>query len=149
MPLLLEEVNDERDFDEIIPMLYAAFGEPYNPLRRWFIPVHTTVKDAIEASKQRQIKSWKEHSGIHWLKVTDSDTSKIIGAAEWEIREKIDNPGEAQQPINASWHIEGSEEKEFAGKLLTSLKGFMKKRMTRPHIGMCFFLLFGLDLRLV
>lgn len=135
MPLSLEEVNDERDFDEITPMLYAAFGEPYNSLRRWFIPVRTTVENAIEASKGRQIKSWTQHPGIHWLKVTDSDTGKIIGAAEWEIRDKIDSPSEVQQPINAYWHIEGSEEKEFAGRLLTSLKGFMKERMTRPHVG--------------
>lgn len=146
MPLILEEIKDEQDFDEIMPMLYAAFGTPYNSLRRWFIPVHTTVAAAIEASKERQIKSWKQHPGIiHWLKVTDSDTGKIVGAAEWEIREKIDTPVSApgeeaaqQQPINAYWHIEGSEEKEFAGRLLTSLKGFMKERMTRPHIGLYF-----------
>lgn len=135
MPLVLEEVKDERDFDEIIPMLYAAFGEPYNSLRRWFIPVHTTVEAAIEASKERTVKSWKQHQGIHWIKVTDTDSGKIIGAGEWEIREKIDTPNEPQQPINAYWHIEGSDEKAFAGKLLTSLKGFMNERMSRPHLG--------------
>ncbi|CAJ2509239.1 Uu.00g142650.m01.CDS01 [Anthostomella pinea] len=134
MPLKLEEVRDEQDFDQISPMLYAAFGQPYNSLRRWFMPVHTTVEAAIEASKQRAIKNWKAHENLHWVKVTDPESGQIIGAAEWEIREQVDNTNEPQQPINARWHIEGSEEKEFTGKLLTSLKGFMKERMTRPHL---------------
>ncbi|KAI1078354.1 acyl-CoA N-acyltransferase [Whalleya microplaca] len=134
MPLLLEEVRNEQDFDQILPVLYAAFGEPYNALRQWFIPVHTSVEAAIEASKARMVKNWKAHDNLHWIKVTDSESGKIVGAAEWEIRQKVDTPGEAQKPINASWHTEGSEEKEFAGKLITSLKGFMKDRMTRPHL---------------
>ncbi|KAI1770989.1 hypothetical protein F4818DRAFT_454902 [Hypoxylon cercidicola] len=134
MPLVLEEVKDEKDFDEILPVLYAAFGEPYNSLRRWFIPVHTTVDAAIEDAKARHIKSWKQHAGIHWVKVTDTDSGKIVGAAEWEIREQVSPPDEPQKPINAYWHIEGSEEKAFAEKLLMNLKGFMKERMTRSHI---------------
>ncbi|KAL7622779.1 hypothetical protein AAE478_006458 [Parahypoxylon ruwenzoriense] len=134
MPLRLEEVKNEQDFGEILPVLYAAFGEPYNSLRKWFIPVHTTVEAAIEDAKGRNVKSWKEHTNIHWLKVTDTDSGKIVGAAEWEIRHTIDSPHEPQKPINAYWHIEGSEEKLFAEKLLINLKGFMKERMTRPHV---------------
>ncbi|KAI0410705.1 hypothetical protein F5X98DRAFT_381504 [Xylaria grammica] len=134
MPYLIEEVKDAKDFDEILPMLYVAFGEPYNSLRRWFMPVHTTVEAAIEASKQRTLKHWNHSDHLHWLKVTDSETGKIVGAAEWDIREQIENPGEPQKPIEAHWHIEGTDEKAFAGKLLTSLKGFMKERMTRPHL---------------
>lgn len=136
MPLLLQEVTDERDFDEILPMLFAAFGEPYNSLRRWFFPIHTTTEAAVEASKQRHIQAWREHPDLHWVKVTDTDSGKIIGAAEWEIRPEVDPDGRPQVPINAYWHTEGSVEKEFAEKLLTSLKSFMKERMTRPHLGM-------------
>ncbi|KAI1371396.1 hypothetical protein F4677DRAFT_450513 [Hypoxylon crocopeplum] len=134
MPLLLEEVKDEKDFNEVLPVLYAAFGEPYNSLRKWFIPVHTTVEAAIEDAKGRNIKNWKQHDGIHWLKVTDTDSGKVIGAAEWEIREKVSPSDEPQKPINAYWHTEGSEEKAFAEKLLVQLKGFMKERMARPHL---------------
>lgn len=135
MPFTLEEVKDEKDFDEILPVLFAAFGEPYNSLRKWFIPVHTTVEAAIEDSKMRNIKSWKQHDGIHWVKAVDTESGKIVGAAEWEIRQEVSD--EPLKPINASWHIEGSEEKVFAEKLLIQLKGFMKERMTRPHIGRC------------
>ncbi|KAI1415340.1 hypothetical protein F5Y13DRAFT_8128 [Hypoxylon sp. FL1857] len=134
MPLLLQVVEDERDFDEILPVLYAAFGEPYNSLRRWFIPVHTTVEAAIEDAKGRMVKGWKQHEGIHWVKVTDTDSGAIVGAAEWEIRSTVSPANEPQAPINAYWHIEGSEEKAFAEKLFVNLKGFMKERMARPHI---------------
>ncbi|KAI2622458.1 hypothetical protein GGR54DRAFT_64694 [Hypoxylon sp. NC1633] len=132
MPFILEEVKDEKDFDEILPVLFAAFEEPYNSLRRWFIPVHTTVEAAIEGSKERNVKSWKQHAGIHWVKVIDTESGKVVGAAEWEIRQEVSN--EPLKPINAYWHIDGSEEKVFAERLLMHLKGFMKERMTRPHI---------------
>ncbi|KAF2657387.1 hypothetical protein K491DRAFT_714424 [Lophiostoma macrostomum CBS 122681] len=134
MTLKLEEVTTDKDFDEILPVLYAAFGEPYNALRQWFIPVHTDVDDAIEAAKVRTSKKWKEHDNIHWIKVTDTDSGMIIGAAEWEIRESIPKADGDDKPINAYWHTEGTEEKEFAGTLITQLKGFMKDRMTRPHL---------------
>ncbi|KAI0536261.1 hypothetical protein GGR58DRAFT_475765 [Xylaria digitata] len=134
MPYLLQEVTDPKDFGELLFMLHAAFEEPYNPLRKWFMLVHTTVEAMIETTKQRTVKHWNQLDILHWFKVTDTETGKIVGAAEWEIRERIDNPGEAQKPIEAHWHLDGSEEKVFAGKLVTSLKGFMKERMTRPHI---------------
>ncbi|KAI0852433.1 hypothetical protein F5Y00DRAFT_258839 [Daldinia vernicosa] len=134
MPLLLQEVKDEKDFDEILPVLYAAFGEPYNSLRKWFIPVHTTVKAAVEDAKARYIKSWKQHAGIHWVKVTDDNSGSIVGAAKWEVCERVSPSNKPQKPIDAYWHIEGTEEKAFAGQLITSLKGFMKDRMARPHI---------------
>ncbi|KAI0911321.1 hypothetical protein F4823DRAFT_316450 [Ustulina deusta] len=134
MPYLLQEVTDPKDFGEILFMLHTAFEEPYNPLHKWFMPVHTTVEAMIEAAKQKTVKHWNQLDTLHWFKVTDTETGKIVGAAEWEIRERIDNPGEAQKPIEAHWHPEGSEEKVFAGKLVTSLKGFMKERMTRPHV---------------
>ncbi|KAI1175952.1 hypothetical protein F4777DRAFT_295622 [Nemania sp. FL0916] len=133
MPYLLQEVKDVEDFGEILAMLHAAFEQPYNPLHRWFMPVYTTTKDMIEATKQKTIKHWSESDTTHWLKVTSTETGMIVGAAEWEIREHIDGVGEPQRPIEARAHPEGSEERVFAGKLVTSLKGFMKERMTRPH----------------
>lgn len=135
MPLFLGEVKDAKDFDEILLVLYADFGEPYNSLRRWFIPVHTTVEAAIEDAKAQYMKSWKQHGSIHWVKVTDNDSGNIVGAAEWEIRERVSPSDEPRKLIDAYWHIEGTEEKAFAGKLATSLEGFMKDRMARPHIG--------------
>ncbi|KAI0400015.1 hypothetical protein F4802DRAFT_620397 [Xylaria palmicola] len=134
MPYLLQEVKDPGDFDEILAMLHAAFEEPYNPLHHWFMPVYTTTKATIEVTKQRIVKYWSHDDNIYWFKVTDTETGKIVGVAEWAIRERIDRPGEAQKPIEAQWHPEGSDERIFTGKLVISLKCFMKERMTQPHV---------------
>ncbi|GAP90615.1 putative GNAT family acetyltransferase [Rosellinia necatrix] len=134
MPYLLQEVKDEGDFDEMLGMLHTAFEEPYNPLHHWFMPVYTTTEDTIQATKQRIVKHWSSDDNLFWLKVIDTETGKIVGVAEWAIRESITHPGEPQKPIEAQWHPEGSDERIFTGKLVTSLKGFMKERMTRPHV---------------
>ncbi|KAJ8131210.1 hypothetical protein O1611_g2414 [Lasiodiplodia mahajangana] len=134
MPYQLEEVTNPEDFGEILVMFHAAFEEPYNPLHKWFMPVHATVEAMIEATKQKTVTNWKQYDTIRWFKATGTETGKIVGAAEWEIRERIENSGGTQKPIEARWHLEGSGEKVFAGKLVTSLKGFMKERMTRPHV---------------
>ena len=43
---------------------------------------------------------------------------------------------EVPEPIDADWHLEGSEERAFASKLMMQFKRFMQERMTTPHIGM-------------
>ncbi|KAI1305446.1 hypothetical protein F5Y03DRAFT_355902 [Xylaria venustula] len=132
MSYLLEEVKDPDDFGEIIPMLHDGFQEPHNPLHRWFMPLLITVEATVENKIQKTVKHSQLYH-VHWLKVTHVETGEIVGAAEWEIREHVDNRGEPQEAIDASWFPQGSEERIFAGKLVTSLKSFMKKRMTRPH----------------
>ncbi|KAF2107289.1 hypothetical protein BDV96DRAFT_653881 [Lophiotrema nucula] len=119
MAFALEEVREERDYDEIVPVLYAAFGHPYNSLRKWFIPVHTTTEAALEDFKGRLLKSWKQKPDLYWIKVTDTETGRIVGAAEWEVRKTIEEPRSEPEPLNAYWHTEGSEEKQFAEKMLT------------------------------
>lgn len=133
MSLVLEVVKDEKDFDEILPLLHVSFSDPPSPFRRWFMPIHTTLEAAIEDARDRSIDKWKRNETIHWIKVTDTDSGKIIGAALWEIQNEIrERP---QVPTNAYWHKEGSEEKAFAEKLLTELNTFTVKRMSRPHVG--------------
>jgi GNAT superfamily N-acetyltransferase len=135
MPFELKEVTDDKDFNEILPLLYAAFSEPYNSLLKWFVPIHTTFGEAIEDFKGRIMRSWKASPQLHWIKVTDTDTGKIIGAAEWEVRDTVEKPQGLTPPVNPYWHLESSEEKEFASRLFTGMKGFMKDRITRPHVG--------------
>jgi hypothetical protein len=135
MALKLEVVTEERDFDDIASLLWAAFGHPYNSLRQWFIPVHTTVEAALEDFKGRLLKHWNHNDDLHWIKVTDTQSGHMIGAAEWEVRKTIEQPSGEQKPLNCYWHTEGSEEKQFCDQMLTQFKTFMKARMDRPHIG--------------
>jgi hypothetical protein len=135
MPLKLEIVEDASDFDSIIPMLYVAYGSPYNSLRPFYIPIHTTLEDALESFKQRNLKKWKEREQRQWIKVTDTDTGEMIGAGCWDVREEVEKVDRKEMEVDAFWHKEGSEERVFASRLMTQLKGFMKQRMARPHLG--------------
>ncbi|KAI0388589.1 hypothetical protein F5Y17DRAFT_195013 [Xylariaceae sp. FL0594] len=136
MPLQLETVTEERDFDEILPMLHEAFEQPHNALHPWFMPIHTTVEGALADTKERTIKRWNQGANTCWLKVTDTDSGRIVGAAEWATRnqDQVASYRDPQKPIDAYWHIEGSEERVFAGRLLTLLSRFVKDRMARPHL---------------
>ncbi|KAF2733242.1 acyl-CoA N-acyltransferase [Polyplosphaeria fusca] len=117
MALTLEEVKADGDFDEIVSVLYAAFGHPHKSLRQ-----RPTVEE-LEADPD-----------LYWIKVTDTKTGRMAGAAEWEVRKTIEKPSGEPKPLNAYWHTEGSGEKQFAEQMLTQFKTFMKARMGRPHL---------------
>lgn len=137
MALKLYEVENENEFDGILNMLYKGFGDPYDALRQWFIPSYQYKDEAatIEAFKKRTVDAWKDNPNNRWVKVLDIDTGEVIGAAEWTIRANLEPTADVPEPIDADWHQEGSEERDFASKLMSQLKGFMETRMTRPHIG--------------
>ncbi|KAI1144356.1 hypothetical protein F5Y05DRAFT_25111 [Hypoxylon sp. FL0543] len=134
MPLIVEEVEDEKDFDEIFTLLYAAFGEPYNSWRRFFVPtVCDTLEAAIEYTKVRNIEWWKHTTGTHWVKVVDTDPGKIVGTAKLIIRQTGWPPRNPPKRM-AYWHIEGSEEKAFTERLMMEMLRFLAEEVTGPHI---------------
>ncbi|KAF2472387.1 uncharacterized protein BDR25DRAFT_220877 [Lindgomyces ingoldianus] len=129
MPLSLTVVKEAPEFSDIWPVLFEAYQKPYNPFFKHFNPIHTTEQAALQASKERHIKQWYDDLKCHWIKITDTDTEDVIGAACWLIH---DQPALDEVPglINAYWHEEGSVEKRFAEKLIgEGLGGFITKRM--------------------
>ncbi|KAF2740755.1 hypothetical protein EJ04DRAFT_548281 [Polyplosphaeria fusca] len=134
MPFQLSEVTSVSDFDLIMPVLFRSFHQPYNTLSKFFNPIHTTPEAAIEASKERQISLWKSNPACHWLKVTETDSAQIVGAASWFVNVAVKPPSAEKKPFQAKWHIEGSDEKAFAEKLIGGLIEFGAARMTRPHL---------------
>jgi hypothetical protein len=134
MSLKLQVVASEDEFDDIWPMHFQAFHNPYNTFSKFFNPIHTTLDAAIEASKARHIKMWKGSANCYWIKVTEANTSEVLGAACW-IHDNDPPQNPHVQPVNATWHIDGSDEKAFAEKLIGGLKSFLAERMTRPHFG--------------
>lgn len=139
MNIQISEVTLEADFDEIWPVHFEAFRNPYNAFSKFFNPIHTTLDAAIEVSKVRHIKMWRENSSCHWIKATEIQSGKILGTACWEFNLEGNAPSEEKKPFNAHWHIEGSDEKLFAEKLIGGLKGFIAQRITCPHLGTCRF----------
>ncbi|KAF2790301.1 hypothetical protein K505DRAFT_311616 [Melanomma pulvis-pyrius CBS 109.77] len=92
------------------------------------------MEAAIDASKARHIKMWRENEGCHWVKVTEMDSGKVVGAACWNFNLEQQAMAAKKVPFNAYWHIEGSDEKAFAEKLIGGLRGFVSERVRIPNI---------------
>ncbi|KAF1959460.1 hypothetical protein CC80DRAFT_440970 [Byssothecium circinans] len=136
MELRLSEVTSEEEFDAIWPVDFKAFHNPHNTFSKFFNPIHTTLDEAINVSKERHIRMWKVNPACHWIKVMDVESRSVLGAACWGINigEHAPKPNAEKKAFNAGWHIEGSEEKLFAEKLIGGLMEFIAERVARPHI---------------
>jgi hypothetical protein len=138
MVLTVEEVRNGAEFDAIWPMHFQAFQNPYNSYSKFFNPVHTTLDAAIEVSKARHIAMWEANPASHWIKVTDQETKHVIGAALWELNQLGYTAGDIERfktSFKASQHVEGSEEKLFAEKLIRGLRSTVMETIKGPHMG--------------
>jgi hypothetical protein len=136
MPLIISEVDHEKDFDKICFMDHDAWKVPYNPQLKHFRVDIADRDAAIATSIAKKTKSFREHNPKRFmLKVVDTDTDDIIGYAEWELNDK---PDPSAQKTIVTWYPEGSDEKEFAERFINGLWGFLGKRVTRPHMGRYF-----------
>lgn len=138
MAFKLEEVTSAADFDAIWPVHFQAFRNPYNAFSKFFNPVHTTLDAAIDISKARHVKMWEASPACHWIKVTETETNQVVGAACWDIMEKGYADGDAKkfrESFTASQHIEGSDEKLWAEKLIGGLRGAVMENVREGHVG--------------
>ena len=136
MPLQVSLITSPTDFDQICPMDYDAWRTPGNPQLKHFRPVLPTREEEIAYTKDRDTKRLREADpNSFMIKVWDDETNEIIGWAVWVI-----NDPEAQVEDGkavASWHPEGSEQKEFAEIFINGLWKFLGERVTRKHLGKC------------
>lgn len=131
MPITISIINDEADFHEVSPMVLDAWQKPYNPQLKHFRPVLSTREAAIAHSTQRSIERLRaQDPKMFMIKATDSDTNEIVGYAQWYV-----NDGPAGERTEATWHPEGSDEREFAERFINGLWDFIGRRVTRPHMG--------------
>ncbi|KAF1970881.1 hypothetical protein BU23DRAFT_570360 [Bimuria novae-zelandiae CBS 107.79] len=132
MTITISLITSEADFEEISPMVLDGWHSPYNPQLKHFRPVLPTRADAISYSSQRDVAKLREHDPKRFmLKAVDSATNAIIGFAQWYVNDKPDPYGERTV---ATWHPEGSDEREFAERFINGLWAFIGKRVTRPHM---------------
>ncbi|KAH8731871.1 hypothetical protein GQ44DRAFT_698130 [Phaeosphaeriaceae sp. PMI808] len=133
MPLVLSQVTDPLDFHEIMPMDYDAWLSPYNPQLKHFRPQLPTREEAIAYAIDRNTQKLQKNNPNAWMiKVTDTETNEIIGFAMWVLNEM--NEEEGAKTV-ATWHPEGTEEREFAECFINGLWGFLAERVTRKHMG--------------
>ena len=133
MPLTVDLVTSENDLDRICEVDYDGWHTPYNPQLKHFRPITTSREEYITWNRKR---NWiHPDNPKHFLvKCTETDTDTIIGFAVWTVN---DGAEENSAPTKALWHVEGSDDREFAERFINGLWGFLGKRVTRPHMGEC------------
>ncbi len=139
MPLTLKECNDFGTFSSIVDCEWKGYYNPYHTFMQVLFPVFGATTEAraaaIQESKERQ---WQWHTGdptSHWLYVEDSETSQVIGGAQWHVHET--NPWAERRPkLEAYWWPEG-ECKKFVEEMLEQVYGPRMVKMRRPHTCEC------------
>ncbi|KAI9881207.1 MAG: hypothetical protein M1830_007185 [Pleopsidium flavum] len=142
MPLELQEVTSDSEFDEIIPLQWLSYESPFNGFFILFCPTRGSGDNAransIQESKERQIQWFHADSSSRWIKVVDTDTGMAVGAALWHIHES--NPfSKPPPPLTAYWWPEG-DGRRFVDMALGQWMTPRVERMRRPHLllEMCF-----------
>jgi hypothetical protein len=138
MPLKLSLVTSPSDIPRISEIDYDGWHTPYNPQLKHFRPILATRDDYIAWSVKRQ---WLDPANPKYflVKCTDTDKDVIVGYSKWEVNEGSDAKGEVETS-KVTWHVEGSEEREFAQRFVDGLEGFVGERVRGPHMGESFVL---------
>ncbi|KAJ8065484.1 hypothetical protein OCU04_006165 [Sclerotinia nivalis] len=69
----------------------------------------------------------------HWIQAIDTDTGRIIGAANWLLYKESPYTGEVKEPIVAVWWPEG-EGRMYASNYLRQVEAHKERDYNRPHV---------------
>ncbi|KAH7071328.1 hypothetical protein BKA63DRAFT_568465 [Paraphoma chrysanthemicola] len=131
MPLSLSQVTDPTDFQSIMPMDHDAWRTPYNPQLKHFRPNLPTRDERIAYAAAKNAKMLEANDpNLFFIKVTDTDTDEVIGFAIWAVNQMEGG----DEGTKATWHPEGSEEREFAECFIDGLWLFIAERVQRKHM---------------
>ncbi|KAL8897669.1 MAG: hypothetical protein Q9207_007099 [Kuettlingeria erythrocarpa] len=138
MALNLVEVVSDDEFAELIECEWISYETPYNGFFQLYCPTIGTGQHArqesMKESTERQLAWHKQDPTSKWLKVVDTESGKILGAAQWNVF--LENPypqGIAQEHTHAFWWPEG-EGRKFASTALEQWYTPRGERMNKPHI---------------
>ena len=132
MTFSVSAVKNENEFDELCPMAYDAWKEPYNPQLKHFQPTIENRDEAIAEMKSRYVGRMRERPDSKWwVKVVDLTTNTPVGLACWSVEEATDT----NNTTVASWHPEGSVERRFAERFINGLHAFLNARLRGSYLG--------------
>lgn len=124
------------DAPQLAPLDYDSWLTPYNPQLKHFRPSFSSRDDAIAwfiASRtplyEAQARGDPDPKTF-FVKCYEPATGEIAGYAVWHV-----NDGEEGGKTVASWHPEGSEEREFAERFVDGLWGFIGERVRGARMG--------------
>jgi len=136
MPLLVEEVNLEKDYDELFQCQWAAWTNPRQAVWELMSPISgsgpSAEAEAIKAGRDRQLFITNADPSNRWVKVTDTDTGKIVAGALWTMY--TTNPYRAPlEKLDAFWWPAGSDLKELVNSMYQQLQAYRSKLMSVAH----------------
>lgn len=133
MDFNVSEVVEDAEFKELIQCLIDAFEEPPSKLLQLFIPscpsddAQATLAEAVE-----RFSLWHRSDPTStWIKVTDSETGKLLGAANWNIYDT--NPYAEGSHSECYWWPEGPG-RDAANALMHQLTTPRTMYMSKPHV---------------
>lgn len=136
MPLTLSSVTSPTEWPAIIACERTAYETPFNAFFIIFCPVSTSPSGraaALAECTERQ-RSWHDADpDSHWLKVTDTESGEVAGAAQWKIFEDDPYSRKEQKAMSAYWYPEG-ELRDLADELARQWFGPRRVKMRRPHL---------------
>ncbi|KAF2642894.1 hypothetical protein P280DRAFT_467030 [Massarina eburnea CBS 473.64] len=133
MPLETAIVTSPSELPEIGALDYVGWQTPYNPQLKHFRPSFSSREEAIKwYIIDRTTLLQEGNPKITFIKAIDTEIGMILGYALWEYNDLASEGSTGA--IQALWHPEGSDEREFAERFVNGLWGFIGKRVTRPHM---------------
>lgn len=130
MPNFLVSKIDDSDWDEIIDVLFRAFAEE---TFCGIVHGHDTPMNR-ELCKQQYLDNLSQHSNQLWLKVVDVESTKIVGAAQYQFNSTY-VPLKRQEPDRDSmvW-LETEGDKQIAVAMINDVQDRKLKHLKEAHI---------------
>jgi GNAT superfamily N-acetyltransferase len=141
--LQLSEVCSDDDFDILIPLLWHSYSDPRIP----FLPLLFSAQDdspesrekAMAISKHLFLKMHHADPSSHWFKVTDSETSEVVGGCRWHVHKTNPYVGAKAANFVAPFYSDATE-KDFTSLVLGQILNPRTVRYAKPHahLHICF-----------
>ena len=135
MPFTVSKVDLDRDWDELFAAEWAAWMHPPQAIWELMFPIIGAAPDAeaqaIKKGSALQLEASRTDHYDQWIKVTDTDTGKIVAGALWKFYDS--NPYRAPfGEFDAVWFPQG-ELRDLCNSMFTQLRAWRPRTMATPH----------------
>ncbi|MCJ1313867.1 hypothetical protein MMC25_007547 [Agyrium rufum] len=139
MPLKLEEVALEGDFQSITEVTWAAYEDPPQGIFHLLYPIWGEGPQAraegLKDAEQRVKEDYQYDPSSKWLKVIDTESHQTAAVALWHIYESnpfVDDPPESL--VEVDWWPEEGDGRKFIAMIADQMVRPRMLNHRRPHI---------------
>jgi len=126
--------ESESDFTEMMPALWDAFENPFNPfLRVVFYLEGNSPEERVRSvanATAGTLALHKMNPNSHWMKVLHNGT--LIGAVNWIFNKENPYTEPEEEPVVAVWWPEGAG-RDYASNYLEQIESRKSRLYNRPH----------------